>query len=358
MKLVYLSPVKWESIAQRPHFFVKSALNVGFESILWVEPTPSRLPKIRDIKTKLVSVEANSFDKPENVDILSLRMLPLEPLGTINKFFNSCEILRCIKTLERFLSEDTILVIGKPSQLAQTIIERLDFSTVIFDVMDDFPEFYSGVSSRKMEKIHHSIICRSELCLFSSHNLKTKYGSFTQSNMLILNACDVDFVRKVENIPKAKSERRVFGYVGSIAAWFDWESLIELALKYPEDKFVLVGPNYSDSSPNLPTNIELRCAVDHSEVPRLLRTFDYGLIPFVSNSLTHAVDPVKYYEYCAAGLEVISTSFGEMKDRVQSDEVHSFKNFPNDLVCNQQPVLWSDRFNELWVRLGICKEIL
>ena len=40
--------------------------------------------------------------------------------------------------------------------------------------------------------------------------------------------------------------------------------------------------------------------------------FDVGLIPFKKNSLTASVDPIKYYEYRALGLPVVSTAFGEM----------------------------------------------
>jgi hypothetical protein len=46
-----------------------------------------------------------------------------------------------------------------------------------------------------------------------------------------------------------------------------------------------------------------------------LRSFDVGLIPFRLNELTASVDPIKYYEYRASGLPVISTAFGEMNYR-------------------------------------------
>ncbi len=43
--------------------------------------------------------------------------------------------------------------------------------------------------------------------------------------------------------------------------------------------------------------------------------FDVGLIPFRRNHLTASVDPIKYYEYRALGLPVISTDFGDMSYR-------------------------------------------
>ena len=50
--------------------------------------------------------------------------------------------------------------------------------------------------------------------------------------------------------------------------------------------------------------------------------FDVGLIPFANNDVTAYVDPVKYYEYRALGLPVLSTRFGEMSHRNATDGVY------------------------------------
>jgi len=50
--------------------------------------------------------------------------------------------------------------------------------------------------------------------------------------------------------------------------------------------------------------------------------FDVGLIPFANNDVTAYVDPVKYYEYRALGLPVLSTRFGEMTHRGAADGVY------------------------------------
>jgi hypothetical protein len=50
-----------------------------------------------------------------------------------------------------------------------------------------------------------------------------------------------------------------------------------------------------------------------------MQRFDVGLIPFRQNQLTASVDPIKYYEYRALGLPVVSTNFGEMALRGSQD---------------------------------------
>ena len=50
--------------------------------------------------------------------------------------------------------------------------------------------------------------------------------------------------------------------------------------------------------------------------------FNVGLIPFKRNTLTFSVDPIKYYEYCALGLPVVSSAFGEMALRGSVEGVY------------------------------------
>ncbi|MGL4433059.1 MAG: hypothetical protein ACRCUW_10575 [Plesiomonas shigelloides] len=352
MRLVYLSPVPWHSVAQRPHFFAKAALRSGFSSILWVEPTPSRLPQVKDFRSKLFSVEADSFSKPEGIEILKLRCIPVEPLGSIYDFVNRKMILGALKSIQRFSynGEDTVLVIGKPSRFSIEIMSSVKFHKIVFDVMDDFPQFFHGIAARSMDIALRRVIKNVDVCLFSSHNLQEKYGYLAKKSELVLNACDEEFLRKCQSLLHERNLRylskRTFGYVGSIAEWFDWSCVIKLAKDNPMDKVVIVGPNYSRNIPKLPGNIELHKAVKHCEIPKLLSSFDFGLIPFKLNELTNSVDPVKYYEYVAAGLSVITTEFGEMKLRVANGKAVSFTKFKGDITLDLDDLTtWDERFN-------------
>lgn len=351
MQLVYLSPVPWSSVAQRPHFFVKAALRCGFKSILWVEPTPSRFPKIGDLKTKFFSVEADSFDKPEALEIIRLKCMPIEPLGFLFDLVNSSSINKVLDIITDFSNRDkTVLVIGKPSRLALVVLDRVSFNKTVFDVMDDFPYFFKGKSRVNMNKNHHMVIEYVDMCIFSSHNLMNKYKNIAQQSELIMNACDKDFKAACDitrNVNAGKT--KIFGYVGSIAEWFDWDMVIRLASDNPEHQIVLVGPNYSSNPPKLPENIKIRAAIQHSEVPRLLSSFDFGLIPFKKNELTESVDPIKYYEYIAAGLPVISTSFGEMAHRIESGYAITQKQYQQGFRPTvESPAFWEQRFNNFF----------
>lgn len=357
MVLVYISPVRWDSIAQRPHFFAKAALEYGFEEILWIEPTASRFPKFKDLVTKLKSVEASSFAKPVNVKVISTNFLPLEPFGKIYDILNYFAKQKVIKSIKKQLvGKRAIFASGKPSRLGINIIESINFEFSVFDVMDDYEHFFDGISAKSISLNLKKMIAKVDACSFSSHALLHKYGSLAKVRHLILNACADDFFQACQiNKPENEKERTIFtyGYIGSIASWFDWDCVINLARENPKDKVVLVGPNYSYVPANIPENIIMKPAVKHDEIPMILSTFDYGIIPFRVNSLTECVDPVKYYEYCACRLKVLTTPFGEMKRRLSNGNVYSFTNYKNNHPLNFEKIYtWSERFAPLFLYIN------
>ncbi len=112
----------------------------------------------------------------------------------------------------------------------------------------------------------------------------------------------------------------VLGYVGSIHSWFDAPLVEALARAIPESRVVLVGPAH----PSVAREIERAVAAlpnlfwlgakPKEAVPGLVRAFRAGLIPFRRTPLTEAVNPVKLYEYAAAGVPCVTTRFSDEVD--------------------------------------------
>jgi glycosyltransferase involved in cell wall biosynthesis len=51
----------------------------------------------------------------------------------------------------------------------------------------------------------------------------------------------------------------------------------------------------------------------YEDLPGYCAAFDAALLPFVMNGMTRSVNPVKLYEYLAAGLPVVSTPLPEAR---------------------------------------------
>jgi glycosyltransferase involved in cell wall biosynthesis len=338
MRLIYFSPVPASTYAQRPHFTVQAWLELGAESVLWVNPYPCRLPRLGDFKRIGRSgVQGTAIDG--RITVLDVPALPIEPLPG-GPWLNRRLLWRGVwKKITDFIDErqTTVLGIGRPGALALAALRELQYKSSFYDAMDNFPEFHRGLSRQAARYYVNAIASEADLVLASSSYLAAKF---------INRGLDV---RKVPNAyPMATlppwqpvvHDNVVLGYLGCVGSWFDWPLVVEIARRLPHARLELIGPMYVSPPRNLPSNIHLFPPCKQSETSVHLARFSAGLIPFRNNALTSGVDPIKYYEYRAAGLPVLSTSFGEMALRNAGDGVY-FLDQTNDIASVVEKALQS-----------------
>jgi glycosyltransferase involved in cell wall biosynthesis len=318
-RLIYFSSVPHTSYAQRPHFMVAAFANGGFDSLLWVDPYPTRFVTIADLKRirskKAVMVHAG------DVRVVTLRpaALPIEPLP-MSGFVNHLVAWRTVRAqLLEFArgADHCVLGIGRPSKLAEWALKRLPHERSFVDVLDNFPAFYGGLSRMSM-KARLRAICQNVTDVYcSSSQLASDVSSMRRDALIVLNGYSTNRLPDLSNA----GPRRYVGYIGTIADWFDWPLVHSLALALPNVTIRLIGPEFVRRPDNLPTNIEFLGELPHDEMANMVREFAVGIIPFRINDLTSGVDPIKFYEYRSMGVPVWSTAFGEMKSRGDMDGV-------------------------------------
>jgi len=358
MKLVYLSPVPWDSISQRPHFFIQHAFHAGIKEILWVEPYPGRLPNLQDLVPGRHAKEPSSRRSFKNLSVLPVSSIfPIEPLHNLFKLINRKSLAAAFKQISVFKDENTILVIGKPSLLALKLCKELAWRKKYFDAMDNYPAFFKGYSSHSMNSIEKKVASSVDTIICTSHPLIEKFSNHNNVE-LCLNACTDDFVKGRHDKNLIAGHSITFGYVGTIANWFDWAWVIELAELNPTSAIRIIGPLKTLKPRYLPHNISIEKPVSHDEVPSLLSEIDIGLIPFRVNDITKYVDPIKFYEYAASGIPILSTKFGEMlwhHNEVKGENDTCPYEVPRDtLYFNEgrlNNITWEHRFNDFFPKM-------
>jgi glycosyltransferase involved in cell wall biosynthesis len=114
------------------------------------------------------------------------------------------------------------------------------------------------------------------------------------------------------NIPRPR-----IGFVGVLAHWLDYSLLTALARNHREWRFCFVGPvgPHVEIEPlRAEPNIHLLGERTRDQVIDYLRGFDVCLVPFLRNELTIHANPLKVYEYLAAGRPVVSTPLPEIEN--------------------------------------------
>lgn len=320
MILVYFSPVAYRSMAQRPQRMISFLCSVGVSRVIWVEPTLNRLPSFSDFARP--TNWANTLEEADEprVEVISVPHIPVEPLWGLRQS-NNVFIRRALKSISQRIAGNSYVVgIGKPSRVALEFLNLASPKSVFYDRMDDFPAFYRGLSRRFMTRLDNRLIELADYVICSARKMKEKVDNDSGKFEYIANGlCDLNMPEELESRSVAGRLRLI--YVGTIGRWFDWPKVVDLAKNRPEVDICLVGPVYARYSGILPDNISISPAVANSEIWPLLASADVGLIPFVDNALTASVDPIKYYEYRVLGLPVLTTRFGDMRERIDQETV-------------------------------------
>ena len=109
-------------------------------------------------------------------------------------------------------------------------------------------------------------------------------------------------------------KKPILGYVGAMD-WLDTALVAATARAWPDYSVVLVGPAYEREwwkkqvVLNSIPNVHYVGKVDYTELPAWVQRFDVALMPLVSNELKGVSHPNKLYEYCAAGVPVLSMNY-------------------------------------------------
>jgi len=309
-RLIYFSSVPYASYAQRPHFMAKAFLDGGFDSMLWIDPYPTRLPSFADLKRIRHKSMPSMHADEARIAVLQPLALPIEPLpmsGRLNRIFAWRPLLEKLREFA-LGTHHCVLGIGRPSRLSEWALEHIPHERSFIDVLDNFPAFYRGLSRISMKARLHAICRKVSDVYCSSSQLTAQIHAVRPDAITVFNGYPTNRLPQ----PSPKGSRRYIGYVGTIGEWFDWPLVRALALSLPNVPIWLIGPEFVTRPTNLPANIEFCGEQPQTVIAELIRNFTVGLIPFRINDLTAGVDPIKFYEYRSMGIPVWSTVFGEM----------------------------------------------
>lgn len=186
-------------------------------------------------------------------------------------------------------------------------------SRLVYDCMDHHEGF--GNNADSLLQLEKRLLNEADLSVTTSTWLEEAIATQTKRRVLIRNACDYQHFSKVpDSIYRDLHGRRVIGYYGAIAEWFDLDLVASVARQHPECSVLLIGADTVNARLRLAKlpNVTFTGEVPYSRLPHYLHGFDVCLLPFKVVPLTLATNPVKAYEYLAAGKPIVTVNLPEM----------------------------------------------
>ncbi len=288
--------------------------------VKFIEEIPSLAANIRRIIRKIflkysIDEDNNNQVISENLDILQPPSVPTIYRNSMIPFVDRMIFRKWFK--KKFNEQDwskTIMIITFPYIWNGFINRQMAPAKVIITDYCDINEVSCKSNWALKRTIKGEELLKKDVALvtysaFSMQNeIKTKYPNV--ESVCIPNATYNEFIKSItnKNLKKHKKRKNI-GYIGSTdIRWFDENLLIEAIRSYPDCDFTLCAPLSKKLYSELKkyNNVAKLGFSRHIDIAKVLSDVDIGLIPFMQNRITNAVNPLKLYEYCAAGIPTVA----------------------------------------------------
>lgn len=184
----------------------------------------------------------------------------------------------------------------------------------VYDCMDHHAGFVDNVDEVLLAE--QRLVADSDLLVVTSAWLHDELAGKARNTVVIRNATDYEhFCTAPADVFRDPRGRKVIGYYGAIAEWFDPSLVRAVAKANPDALVLLIGRDTAGVAAQLADldNVRMEGEVAYEQLPYWLYGFDVCLLPFQVIPLTLATNPVKVYEYLSAGKPVVSVDLPEMQ---------------------------------------------
>ncbi len=190
------------------------------------------------------------------------------------------------------------------------------YSKKVYDCVDDHSAYPGLLNPNTVDILEKKTVQISDVIITTNEMLKNKLSRYNLGKNIQILGNGVDW--KLFSLPllssgSIKVKKRVT-YVGAITEWFDQGIVKKIAENLPNWELFLIGPISVDTSSLVKyKNVIFLGKLPQKDVVPLLAESACAIIPFKINKLTKNIDPLKIYEYLAAGVPVVSTSVGGVR---------------------------------------------
>jgi teichuronic acid biosynthesis glycosyltransferase TuaH len=203
---------------------------------------------------------------------------------------------------------------------------RMDESALIYDITDDWTHLTQSPKVAALIARQDAELCRrADAVIVCSQQLFDSKRELASNLHLIANGVDAAHYAGVLDessaLPAAAAAwpRPVFGYTGTIHPdRVDVDLLEAVARGLTSGVIVLIGPNYLE--PPEQARLEqtgrviFQAPVSYRELPAYMRAFDVCITPHRVTPFTESLNPIKLWEYLAAGKPMVATPVAGFRD--------------------------------------------
>jgi glycosyltransferase involved in cell wall biosynthesis len=314
--LIYLAPNRWHGPRQRPQHLAAGLART--RPVVFVEPAAYSLPgavrrRLAGERGGLLRAGLERLDGSVTVYSPPPTIPGNLHLRGLNALVHALAWRGLRRALPSIAAGPVDVLVGWPP--AVELARRLRPRRLVYDCLDLFPSFEHGLRRRLLASTEAELARIAFAVVVPSRDLERRWSRRHPRVVRIANGVelgvfgqDAAVAPEIDRLPRPR-----LGYVGTVGRWVDLPLLRHVAERRPECGIALVGPlEPGTAAPAGPANLVAFGERPYASLPAYLAGMDVLLIPFRLMDLTHAVNPIKLYEYCATGKPIVATPIEEV----------------------------------------------
>jgi hypothetical protein len=305
----------------------KSLSHLG-HNIIYIESVGLRKPKMGSakdfnriknrIKTGIKTLICGARKVDKNICVLAPLIIPAAHKSKLISYFNNAILSWLINRETKKISCDELIVWTYHPYIL-TVIKKIEYSKLLYHCVDDL-SVIPGVDKKLFKEEENKLLILSDKVFATNEALNSRCLKYNNSSEYLPNVVDFEhfnqasaeghILRELLSIPKPR-----IIYHGVLSDFkVDFELLVHLATERPNYSLVIAGEEREGQSNEVFARLKSLKNVYHlgymeyNILPDLLRGMDVALLPTLINDYTHSMFPMKYYEYTAATLPIVSTN--------------------------------------------------
>lgn len=305
----------------------KTLADLGHE-VVYVESIGLRRPKanshkdirriLRRIKRAICSYLVGPSKCADRIYVISPLTIPGIGSSTLSAKLNEWMLDFLVRiTISRLGFKKTLVWAYHP--FIGNCFRLPSVSKVIYHCVDDLSSV-PGIDAKCFRQAEERFLGLADACFVTAPHLIEQCKPHNSNTHYLSNVVDTEhFSRQNKTIPDcpidlAAISRPRISYHGVLSDFkIDFQLLIECARLRPEWNFVLIGEEREGQKDQVVAelrktkNVHFMGYKTYKEIPTYLNYMDIGILPSLINSYTKSMFPMKFYEFIASGLPVVST---------------------------------------------------
>ena len=270
------------------------------------------------LKKRLITIKSN-----RGTNIKHLVMPPTLPINFIKnkhvyRFFSRINTIMYTEELENICWREQIfspiIISAYNPTYGLEAIGKLHESLNIYYCYDGMDLTRNHWNTIEDEKNYSQKV---DAVITSSDFLKEEKLKINKQCYAVKNGVDFQMFEPYHKANPSKLPKKKIGYVGCLDYRFDID-LMEYVIKLmPENTFEFTGylsnPLIAERL-SKHNNVLFHKSIKPKEVPKLLASYDVGIIPYNDLEINKGIYPLKVNEYLAVGLPVVMTDFAPLSE--------------------------------------------